>query len=52
MTLEKSNIKFSGICEKCSGRMMKRKMAIKDNGSIKWQRIKQCVNCKHWYPID
>ncbi|TXT63406.1 MAG: hypothetical protein BAJALOKI1v1_730004 [Promethearchaeota archaeon] len=49
MSIDKSNFEDLEECEKCTSQMITRKIPIKENGSFKWQKIRQCILCKHWY---
>jgi superfamily II helicase len=52
MTAQDIKIQDQETCEKCASKMIERKMSIRDNGTVHWKKIKQCIACRHWRPID
>jgi hypothetical protein len=52
MTTRDFNLPSSDICSKCGSRMIDTKIPIRKNGSLEWQKVQQCIICKHWHFID
>ena len=52
MTSPKTELHEAYTCHKCGFNMIDRKLSIKNNGNVKYIKIRQCSICRHWYSLD
>jgi hypothetical protein len=52
MTTRDIDLAASDTCSKCGSRMIDIKIPVRDGASLKWEKVRQCIMCKHWELID